>query len=218
VSVPDGVAAFRARYRATEIGPRYRGWLHFGFTTCGALTAIGAALAGVRAPSLLELLAVPFSFLFANAGEYFAHRGPMHHRGRVDIVFQRHTIQHHHFFTHEAMAYEGSRDFKMVLFPWYMLVYFFAGMALPVGLLLTLVTTVNVGRLFVATTVGYFLLYEWMHFAYHLPPDSAVGRLRAIAALRRHHQAHHDPANMTTHNFNITFPICDRLFGTLWRG
>jgi sterol desaturase/sphingolipid hydroxylase (fatty acid hydroxylase superfamily) len=35
-----------------------------------------------------------------------------------------------------------------------------------------------------------------------------------LRALRRHHRAHHHPSSMTHWNFNITFPICDALFGT----
>ena len=57
-------------------------------------------------------------------------------------------------------------------------------------------------------------LYEWLHFGYHVPADSPIGRLPLVAALRRHHQTHHDPALMASWNFNITFPIGDRLFGT----
>ena len=35
--------------------------------------------------------------------------------------------------------------------------------------------------------------------------------------LRQHHIAHHNRKLMTRYNFNITYPICDRLFGTLYR-
>jgi hypothetical protein len=214
----ESVADFRTRYRATEIGPRYSGWAHFAFTTLVSLAIIVAALAGVRAPTAAELATVPLAFLFSNLGEYLGHKGPMHHRRPgFGFVFKRHTLQHHQFFTDEAMSYESARDFKMVLFPWYMVLFFFGLMALPVGLLAWLVTNANVGRLFVATTVGYFLTYEWLHFAYHLPPDTRIGKLALVGVLRRHHQAHHTPARMTTHNFNVTFPICDALFGTLWR-
>ena len=83
--------------------------------------------------------------------------------------------------------------------------------------MLAWLTTANVARLFVATAVGYFLTYEWLHFAYHQPPDSAVGRLGLVRALRRHHTIHHDHAQMQKHNFNITFPICDTIFGTTRR-
>jgi hypothetical protein len=35
-----------------------------------------------------------------------------------------------------------------------------------------------------------------------------------VRVLRRHHTIHHDISRMTTENFNITFPIADRIFGT----
>jgi hypothetical protein len=216
--IPEDVAAFRARYRAEEIGPRYSGVAHFLFTTFAALGFIVAALSGVRAPAWRELLVVPIAFLVANAGEYFGHRGPMHHRTRgLGVIFKRHTLQHHHFFTHEAMSYESSRDVKMVLFPWYMIVFFFGGMALPLGAAVWAIFGANVARLFVATLVAYYLTYEWLHFAYHLDPDSFLGRRSLVAALRRHHTVHHDLQRMTSCNFNITFPICDAVFGTTAR-
>ena len=140
----------------------------------------------------------------------------MHHRrAGLGLIFKRHTVQHHHFFTHEAMSYETMRDAKMVLFPWYMIAFFFGGMALPLGAGVYFLAGENVARLFVATLVGYFLTYEWLHFSYHLSPDSFIGRLGIVRVLRRHHAAHHDLALMTRYNFNITFPICDALFGTV---
>lgn len=213
--VPDPVTRFREGYRATEISPRYRGWAHFAFTTLGSLTAITLAILSVHQPSWLELSCIPITFLVANVGEYFGHRGPMHHRRRgLALLHQRHTLQHHRFFTHESMECRDSRDFKMILFPPVMLVFFLGMLAAPVGALLWVTVGQNVGALFVATAVAYFLTYEWLHFAYHLPRASLIARLPWIATLRRLHQRHHDPAVMTRCNFNITFPICDHLFGT----
>jgi len=208
------VAAFRDEYRAT-IGPRYRGWLHFATTTVASLAAIAFAISRVRAPSAGELAAIPVFFVVANLGEYFGHRGPMHHRRRgLGLVFQRHTLEHHRFYTHEVMAADSPRDFKMVLFPPIMFVFFLGAIATPIGLVLGLVGTPNLGWLFAATGVGYFLTYEWLHFAYHQPESSWIGRNPLVRRLRRNHQRHHDPARMTRVNFNVTFPIADRLFGT----
>ncbi len=36
-----------------------------------------------------------------------------------------------------------------------------------------------------------------------------------VSLLRQHHSVHHNPALMSRWNFNITFPICDRIFGTI---
>ena len=218
MSLPVPVAAFRQEYRAQHLGPHYSGVLHFAFTSLGSLAVIGGALSQVAGPTLLELLTVPATFLFANAVEYFGHKGPMHHRGRaLAILFERHTQQHHRYYTHEAMSYKGTRDFKMVLFPPVMLLFFLGAVAAPIGALLFLAASRNVALLYVATAMGYFLTYEWLHFCHHLPPDGPLGRIGFLRRLRANHQAHHDPARMNACNFNITFPICDRLFGTLNR-
>ena len=217
--IPEKVATFRAQFRDKYISPRYSGVAHFLFTSIVSLSVVGYCAATVRAPHWWELLTVPATFLFANFVEYRAHRGVMHHRTPpFSLVFERHTPSHHGFYTHEAMAAESPRDYYMVLFPPVLIVFFFGLFALPVGLLLAWLATANVARLFVATAVGYFLTYEWLHFAYHQPPDGFIGRRWLVRKLRAHHTLHHDVSRMQKWNFNITFPICDALFGTTHRG
>ena len=211
----DDTQAWRERFRTDEIGARYSGWGHFAFTTVGSLAAIGFAASRLQGVRPVEWALVPLFFLIANFGEYFGHRGPMHHRTRgLGLVFQRHTLQHHRFFTHELMGCASARDFKIVLFPPVMLLFFVGALATPIGLLFTVFVSRNAGYLFAVVAIGYFLLYEWLHFAYHLREDSLVGRLGVVRALRRHHVAHHDKALMGRFNFNITFPIFDAVFGT----
>jgi hypothetical protein len=211
------VLAFRTQYRGKNVGPHYSGWLHFAFTTCGSIAIVVCAVLHVHAVRAAEWAMVPASFLVSNVAEYFGHKGPMHRRAVVlAILFQRHTLEHHRFFTHGAMHYESSRDFKMVLFPPVMLLFFFGLIAAPIGLVLYWGVSPNAAWLFVAVGAGYYLAYEWLHFAYHLNPRAWVGRLPFMGALRRHHTRHHDPALMNKCNFNITFPICDWVFGTKW--
>jgi hypothetical protein len=214
--MPDNkVAEFREKYRETEIGPRYSGWAHFAFTSTVSLTIIVWSALGVRDVKPLEWLTILITFLFANVVEWTGHRRVMHHpRPGLGLVYKRHTLHHHHFFTHEFMSYESSRDFQMVLFPPLMIVFYFGLFALPVGAALWIFASQNIARLYVCTAVGYFLTYEWLHFIYHLNPDSWIGRNAIVARLRRHHQAHHDLSLMGNYNFNITFPICDAIFGT----
>lgn len=217
-SLPEHVAKFRAEFRRTEPGKRYVGWAHFAFTSLGSLCVVGFALSRLSGVRPVEWLTVPASFLLANVAEYLGHRGPMHRRRRgLGLVYRRHTQQHHHFFTHDAMAYESSHDFRMVLFPPVLLLFFLGGIATPLGALFFALGSPNVGWLFVATAMGYFLTYEWLHFCYHLPAEHPLGRLPLLAWLRRHHQVHHDLRKMGRFNFNLTFPLCDRLFGTVWR-
>lgn len=214
--LPDHVEEFRRRYRASEIGPRYSGLAHLLATSLGGLAVIAYAAGRLHDVRPLQWLTVPLAFLVANLSEYLGHRGPMHHPRRgLTLLYRRHTKQHHHFYTHDAMAAESSRDFKMVLFPPVMFLFFLGDIAAPIAGLLFLLCSANVAWLFVLTATGYFLTYEWLHLCYHLPPGSPVGRLPGMAALRRHHTRHHDLALMGRWNFNVTFPISDWLFGTI---
>ena len=198
------VAEARAEARA-DIGPLYSGIAHFAFVNAFALAIIAYATTRLHAPRW-SLLTVPLTFLYANYVEYRAHKGPMHHRTRgLGLVFERHTLMHHQVFTQDDMRAGSTRDFKLVLFPPVLLIFFFGFFALPISLVLQLIFGWNVAALFAITAMAYYLLYEWLHLSYHLGLSGS---------LARHHAAHHDPQIMTTHNFNITFPLMDRLFGT----
>src|SRR5262249_53014445 len=144
-AMQDSVASFREAYRAEHIGPSYSGLLHFAFTSVGSLAIIATAASQVRFFTWLELFTVPVTFFFANLVEYRGHKGPMHHKvGGLSLLFERHTRQHHRYFTPDAMAYESSRDFKMVLFPPLMLLFFLGAIATPVAALLFLFAMRNV--------------------------------------------------------------------------
>ena len=212
---PESVVKFREAYRASEISPRYRGWVHFAFTTTACLATIVFAATRVHDVLWHQWLTLPLTFVFANLVEYLGHRFVMHvPRPGLRLIHKRHTLQHHHFYTHDAMAAESARDFKMTLFPPVLLVFFLGAIAAPIGAALFLFVSANSGWLFLAMAMGYFLTYEWLHFSYHLHPDSTVGRFWLVRVLRRHHTAHHDLALMGRANFNITFPIFDAVLGT----
>ena len=209
----------RTAFRDKRIGPRYSGPLHLATTVSISLLVAAVCILQLNAVRPLEWLTVPLTFLYANLSEYLGHRGPMHNKTRfLSKVFERHSIEHHAFFTDKAPTFESTQDFKAVLFPPILLVFFIAGFAVPVGALLYWLFSANVGFLFILTAVLYFLNYELLHFAYHAEPESWIGRLPFMDRLRRHHLVHHNRELMTRYNFNIAYPICDRLFGTLYRG
>lgn len=213
-TVTEARAAFREKY----IPQNYSGPLHLAMTVTVSLAlalCCGLLLESVRP---LEWLTIPLTFLYANLSEYLGHRGPMHRKTRfLGAIFERHSVRHHSFFTDEAASYDSSRDFKAVLFPPILLVFFVGCFAAPVGAILYFLVSANVCFLFMLTSVLYFLNYELLHLAYHMHPQSRVGRLPYMEKLRRNHLRHHDRSLMTTCNFNITYPICDYLFGTLYR-
>jgi hypothetical protein len=112
------------------------------------------------------------------------------------------------------MEVDSMRDLKVVLFPPALMIFFVLVFALPMGMLLAWVFDDNVGFLFVATAVAYFLNYEILHLSYHLPEGSWLGRRWLVRRLRGVHTRHHDPRLMGHCNFNITYPIADCIFNT----
>jgi hypothetical protein len=212
------VAAYREQYRQEHIPPHYKGWLHLVFTFGIGGAVLATAILQLEQVRPLEWLTIPIAFLYTNFAEYWGHRGPMHHLKRgLRLVYERHTKQHHRFFTDQSMELDGSRDLRAVLFPPVLMTFFITAFALPAWLLLAWAASPNVAWLFVATSLGYFLNYEFLHMAYHLPASHPIARWPLIGRLKGLHQAHHDPRLMARCNFNITYPICDALFGTLHR-
>lgn len=205
------VELFRADYRRAHIKAGYSGGVHLLFTTCGALLGMGVAFALVQDLRRLELLVIPIAFVFANAVEHQAHRWLMHvPRGPLRFLHQRHTLQHHRFFAEGQLAAATSQDWHIVLFPAPLIFFFLLGIALPIGLALAALFSANVGALFVLTGAGYYLLYEWCHLLWHQAPDSPLGRLAVVRAMRAHHLAHHVD---DTAGYNVTLPLTDALLG-----
>jgi hypothetical protein len=212
------VTAARNEFRARHVPPGYSGSRHLATTMGVSLAIVLLCVININDPSAYEWLTIPLTFVYANLSEYLGHRGPMHHRSRLlSAVFQRHTIEHHAFFTNEMMNYDSNQDFKAVLFPPILLGFFIGVFALPVGTALYFLVSPNVAYLFVLTSMLYFLNYELLHFAYHMNPQTWIGRLPFMDRLRRHHTYHHNRHLMTRYNFNITYPLCDYAFGTLYR-
>jgi hypothetical protein len=214
----ESVSRSRAAFRENRIPERYSGPVHLatiiGFSVL--VEAVSFAMLDDVKPA--EWLTIPLTFLYSNLAEYLGHRGPMHKKTRLLAgIFQRHTVEHHSFFTDEAISFDSPRDYRAVLFPPILLVFFFGFFAAPVGAILYYLVSPNVCFLFVFTAILYYLNYELFHFSYHLDPQSWLGRLGLIRRLREHHVTHHNRALMTHYNFNITYPICDRLFGTLYK-
>ncbi|MEX2498136.1 MAG: sterol desaturase family protein [Wenzhouxiangellaceae bacterium] len=207
--------SYREQYRRELVPEGYSGKLHFALILGFVVLVLAMGAWQLDNVQPLQWLAVPLTFLYANLAEYLGHRFVMHRRRPgLGLIYERHTLQHHRFFTHQAMQYDSSDDFRAVLFPPTLLMFFAVTFALPAGLLLAWLFSSNVAWLFVMTALGYYGCYEILHFAYHQAEDSWILRLPGVQRMRRLHLEHHDPAIMQYGNFNITWPICDVLFGT----
>lgn len=208
----------RARLVA-EIPTFYSPWAHLAFPSLVGIGTIVACVLLLRDLRPLQLLAVPLSFLVLNAGEWRIHRDLLHKRTPpLTILYDRHTPQHHMVFVTDDMAIRSTREFYLVLIPFYGILAAGVG-ALPIPLTLWLGFGMrNAALLFMATTMAYVVLYEWLHLAYHAPADSFVGRMKLIARLKRHHAVHHAPELMQKWNFNVTIPLWDWVRRTTFRG
>lgn len=209
------IQQYRAEYRQAFIGESYKGRLHFLFTASLSVLVIVVCAANLDAVTAWQWLTVPMTFLYANFAEWAGHRFGMHRPVKgIELVYRRHTLQHHRFFTHEHMEIDGTKDYKAVLFPPVLVTFFLIAFFVPFGVALAFVFGSNVALLAVATGMGYFLNYEILHFSYHLPKGHWVHKMPGFAKLMRLHQNHHDVRLMAHKNFNITYPITDWLMGT----
>ncbi|MBI1397562.1 MAG: fatty acid hydroxylase family protein [Betaproteobacteria bacterium] len=205
---------FRRSFSDFDTPRLYRGWLHFHTVSVLSLALIVACVLSLDDLTWIEALTVPVTLLYANLVEYVGHRWPMHRRMKGLEVIYRHTTVHHRYFPHDRFGYEDPRDFYALLLPPSIVLFFFAGFALPAGLVIGWLLTPNCALLFVASATGYFLAYEWLHLCYHAPETSWPYRFGWMRALRRHHLVHHDPGLMSMCNFNITVPLFDWMFET----
>lgn len=200
------------------------------------IASLAASSVGVAALSLRQLKGVGLkhwavlagTLLLANAGEYGLHRGPFHHRypplwrfarGLVgdpaSSLYTRHTTMHHAMFTEQRMDCDGPEDLRWILLP----AWGFAAVILamsPVALALYKIDR-NATWMFLLGLAVYYIVYELLHTAAHLPASHPATRSRIIQAVTHHHRVHHDPRLMRRFNFNFAFPIFDVLFDTLYR-
>ncbi|MBP5120424.1 SRPBCC family protein [Pseudomonas protegens] len=205
---------FRQQYRAA-VSPRYNPWLHGGFVLAYGLLCIGLLCSTLSQVQHLEWLAVPVALLFFNLCIYVVHRWLGHHKQRFARMFYaRHTGDHHSFFAPGLMAYEGYRDWRVILFPAWLIVVHSLLFALPLWALLRLWNG-NVAALFASCTLLGYLAYEVFHACEHLPANHPLARLPWVRQMRRLHELHHRRELMQERNFNIVLPLMDWLFGTL---
>lgn len=189
--------------------------VHLMFPVLTGVAVAWLALAQIRDLQAWQLLFVPVFLVAGNAIEWHAHRGLLHRRTRfLEVLYIHHTPMHHALYVSEEMAVRSARELRFILLPAYGLLAILLASS-PIALLFFWIGQPNIAALWVVSAVFYILSYEWLHLAYHLPEDSAIGRLALVQKLRRHHQRHHAPHLMQRWNFNVTVPLWDWVKGTI---
>ena len=205
---------FRDEYRS-QIHPSYNGPFHIGVIYVVGIAVVTWCVGRLENASWEWLLVVPV-FVLSNLFEWYMHKYVMHRL--VDVwalraIYDRHTRQHHQYFTDNEMTVASSREWRIIFFPWRALFTFMA-LGVPFALLLSLVVNANAGYILMITIVGQYLIYETFHYCCHVHDNWFVRNVPFVNTIRRHHTAHHNYGIMMTHNMNLTFPIADWLMGT----
>ncbi len=211
---------FRQQYRAS-IATSYSGWVHMITVLAVGLGVIIYAVLQLQSASLLEWLVFPLTMLVVNFAEYCAHRWLGHKKTQYGKLFySRHTGDHHSFFLDHSMNYQAVRDWRVVLFPVYLIFAFLFGLILPTAYVLSELFSMNAAYIYGAAGITGYLFYEVMHFSYHIPRGHWAEKMFLVipgwTALRHLHVLHHKREKMAEINFNITLPIFDVLLGTLF--
>ena len=211
---------FRAKYRA-NISPYYNGFVHLFLVLIGAGGVIYWGISQLVNFQFWELWFVVAVYIAYNYGEWASHRYWGHKKTKLlKFFYQRHTGDHHTFFVDKDMEYQFIMDWRVVIFPIFLLVVTILGASIPGGLISYFIFGGNYGYLFFITMTGCYLFYEIMHFSYHLQRGSLLERIFRLVPgwtyLRLFHTVHHNRELMTEGNFNITLPLCDWMLGTLY--
>ncbi|MCC6867691.1 MAG: sterol desaturase family protein [Burkholderiales bacterium] len=205
---------FREQYRS-EISPLYNGAVHIGVIYVVGVAVIGWCASRLVGATWEWLLAVPV-FLLSNLFEWWIHKYVMHRL--VDVwalraIYDRHTRQHHQYFTDNEMTVESNREWRIIFFPWRALFTFMA-LGVPFALALAWLLGPNAGYILMITIVGQYLIYETFHYCCHVHDNWFVRYAPFINTIRRHHTMHHNKGIMMDINMNLTFPVADWMMGT----
>jgi hypothetical protein len=205
---------FREKYVA-QISPWYSGLLHIAVMYTTGIGAILWCLTRMRNPTWEWLLIVPVA-IGGNFAEWGLHRFVMHRLINVfalRAIYDRHTRQHHQYFTDNDVTIGTVKEFRIVFFPWRVLaVLACAGSIL--GFLASRFIDANAGYVVFMTMIGHYMVYETFHFCCHVPENSFVRHMPLINTIRRHHKAHHNLGIMMRCNMNLTLPLADWFLGT----
>lgn len=205
---------FREEYQS-QISPLYNGLVHVGVMYAVGIAVIWWCLSRMENASWEWLLVVPV-FVFSNWFEWWIHKYVMHRL--IDVwalraIYDRHTRQHHQYFTNNEMTVDSTREFRIIFFPWRALATFI-GMGTPFALALGWLINPNAGYVLMVTIVGQYLIYETFHYCCHVHENWFVRNIPFVNTIRRHHTAHHNQGIMMDRNMNLTFPVADWLMGT----
>ena len=207
--------SYRQEYRR-RLSSLYNGPVHVVVIYTIGLTALWLYAQHLNSVQWWEWMTVPAFLLGINIFEWYLHLNVMHRPQKskgLRAIYNRHTLQHHQFFTDSEMRFRDHKDWRVTVFPPYALVVLIL-ISIPGAAFFSFVLSPNIGWLFISTTTSIYLIYEFMHFCCHADESWFVRNMPFVNTIRRHHTAHHNSRLMMERNMNLTFPVADWIFGT----
>jgi hypothetical protein len=200
---------FRRQY-VGQISSWYNGIVHIGVMYAAGISAIWWCLGRMHGATWEWLLVVPVA-IAGNFAEWAMHKYVMHRL--IDVfalraIYDRHTRQHHQYFTDNDATIHTVQEFRIVFFPWRVLMVLAVGGVL-LAWLASLVIDANAGYVVFITMIGHYMVYETFHFCCHIPENAWLRHVPLVNTIRRHHIAHHNMGIMMHVNMNLTLPIAD---------
>jgi hypothetical protein len=205
---------FREKY-VSEISPLYSGLLHVAVMYAAGIAAIAWCISRIQGATWEWLLIIPVA-IAGNFVEWGMHKFVMHRLRdvfAVRAIYDRHTRQHHQYFTDNEPTIDTVKEFRIVFFPWRVLMVL-AVAGGGIAWVMAQVFNANAGYITFITMIGHYMVYETFHFCCHVPENWFVRNVPFVNTIRRHHAAHHNMGIMMHCNMNLTFPVADWAMGT----
>jgi hypothetical protein len=210
----DRQRKFRELY-VGGISPFYNGIFHIGVMYGVGSLAVFYCLTQLDNPSWAWLTIIPVA-IAGNFVEWAMHKFVMHRL--IDVfalraIYDRHTRQHHQYFTDTDYTIETVKEHRIVFFPLRVLIVL-GIFGLLISYCAAKVINANVGYIVYMTMVSHYLIYETFHYCCHIQENWFVRNVPLVNTIRRHHAAHHNLGIMMHKNMNLTFPLADWIMGT----
>ncbi len=172
---------YRQEYRS-RVDSWYNGPVHVLLIYVIGFTALWLYAQHLHSVRWWEWLSVPVFVLGCNIFEWYLHLKIMHRPQKskaLRAIYNRHTLQHHQFFTDSEMRFRDQKDWRVTFFPPYALVVFIL-ISIPGAVLFYFLLTPNIGWLYISTTTSIYLIYEFMHFCCHVDENSFVRHMPLV--------------------------------------
>jgi len=210
----DRQQKFREQYRAA-ISRYYSGFLHIGVMYAAGIAGILYCISRLQSASWEWLVLVPV-LLAGNFIEWGMHKYVMHRK--IDVfalraIYDRHTRQHHQYFTDNDATIDTVREFRIVFFPWRVLIVL-AIFGVLIGWIASVLINPNAGYIAFIGMMGHYMVYETFHFLCHVGDNALVRTAPFVNTIRFNYPAHHNMGIMMHVNMNLTFPIADWFLNT----